>query len=661
MKIEAQGNWIRLWVGQVEVMRHSAQRPALEIGKADFHYRMTQAGMPHISSPVTGWVKLRGCQVGEDRLVFYDGEVKAEMVIEDEDAGFSCELILPPGYNYARLSLAAERNEAVYGGGVQFSHLNLRGKRFPMWAGEMGLGRHPLRLYTWLADLIAGAGGKHWSTYFPQPAFISTRGYGCLVDTDGYSVLDFSQADRHSIEILGGGQIHFFAGKDLKETLSRQADRLGIMPAPPSWVFEGGILGIQGGLPYVRETVDKVLSAGARLTGIWTQDWAGVRVFWQGKRLFWNWTADKELYPNLKDEIRRRSEQGIRWLTYLNPYFNPEGEYFRIAKERGYLVKNGTGEVLICPIAGFQVGIVDFTNPEAWRWFKEVIIQQNTLALGVRGWMADYAEDVPEGARFYDGRSGKDLHNLYPRLWAQLNREAVVEAGLQDETLIFHRSGYNRATRSMNMYWGGDQVVSWNPLDGLPAGVTGGLSGCMSGVQYSHTDAGGYFSFRWIKRSKEMLFRWCEANAFSPVLRTHEGNRPWAGVQPWQDEETLGHFALMTRMHAALAPYLKHVSEEAQLSGVGMMRPFCLENPGPRWQNKQDAWYLGPDMLVYPVMKPGLRRLRVDIPEGEWIHVFSGVRYSSGFYNVECPIGKPAIFYRRGSALEGVFKEVGEQ
>jgi alpha-glucosidase len=29
-----------------------------------------------------------------------------------------------------------------------------------------------------------------------------------------------------------------------------------------------------------------------------------------------------------------------------------------------------------------------------------------------------------------------------------------------------------------------------------------------------------------MKRSKELLIRWAEQAAFSPLMRTHEGNRP---------------------------------------------------------------------------------------------------------------------------------------
>lgn len=658
LRVENSEGITHVFLGNLEILRHSPVSPLLEISKADFHYTSTGGGLHRIRPTFRDRTMLRGCEVIEGGLRLFEGEISVQVMIRPEEGGFSLTWTLPEGFNYTRVRILAERSEAVYGGGVQFGHLNLRGRKFPIWTSEMGLGRHPLRLYTWLANWIADAGGEYWNAYFPQPGFLSTRGYGCLLDAESYSRLDFSNPHGHALEVLGVGRLHFFAGEDLKDLVGSLSNAIGIMPEPPQWVFEGGILGIQGGLPYVRETVDQMLAAGAKLTGIWTQDWAGVRIFWQGKRLFWNWIVNEELYPNLKDVIQQYKDQGIRWLAYVNPYFNADGEYFKIAKEHGYLIRDDHGDVLVHHVAGFDIGSVDLTHPEAWKWFKDEIIKKNMLELGIRGWMADYGEDVTESARFYDGRSGADLHNLYPRLWAQLNREAVEEAGLQDEVLIFHRSGYSGATKSMNMNWGGDQVVYWNRHDGFPAGVTGGLSGCMSGVQYYHTDAGGYFSFRWIKRSKETLFRWCEANTFSPVLRTHEGNRPWAGVQPWQDDETRAHFALMTRMHAALAPYLIHVSHEAQRTGVGMMRPFCLNHAGTAWQNKQDAYYLGNDLLVFPVMRPGVRSLRIQIAEGEWTGLFDGKTYSPGTHRVACPIGQPVVFTRRGTDFGTTFEEV---
>jgi hypothetical protein len=44
-------------------------------------------------------------------------------------------------------------------------------------------------------------------------------------------------------------------------------------------------------------------------------------------------------------------------------------------------------------------------------------------------------------------------------------------------------------------------------------------------------------------------------------------------------------------------------------------RPFCLTNPGREWRDKRDAYYLRNDLLVYPVIWPRLRRIRIEIPK----------------------------------------------
>jgi len=656
LRIEAEKGYVRVYCDDIEILRHTPSEPLLKLAKADFHYT-TRGGQHTVRNKLSDWTPLSEVTVEEGRLCLSAGKTAASLKLEEREEGFAFNLTLPEGFNYARFSLPAAEGEAVYGGGVQFSHLNLRGRRFPMWASEAGMGRNKARLPTILADLVAGAGGDYWTTYYPQPSFLSSRGVGFLLQADGYSILDFRHPDRHVIEFMGSGRLSFYIGSSLEDLLKKQAALIGIQPAPPSWVFEGAILGIQGGFPLVSKVVDKLLEAGVKLCGVWTQDWQGFRLTKRGKNLFWNWQADDKLYPGLSDEIQRRRAQGIRWLGYINPYLNVQGSLFQVALGKGYLVRNSLGETLVIHLGVFDIGMIDLTNADACEWYKG-IIQQNMVGIGLSGWMADYAEDVTENTRFSDKRAGRDLHNLYPRLWAQLNRQVVMESGLQDDLLIFHRSGYTGQNPHANMQWTGDQLVGWDRDDGLPSAVTAGLSACMSGIQYIHSDAGGYTTEGWYYRTKELLARWCEVNAFSPVLRTHEGNRPWKNAQPWQDEETISTFVTASRMHASLAPYLISVAKEAQCTGIAMLRPFCLMDPDPRWRDKQDAWYLGRDLLIFPVMHPGARDLHVEIPEGEWVHLFSERSYLTGVHKVDCPIGQPAVFYRSGSPFEVVFKQV---
>ena len=47
--------------------------------------------------------------------------------------------------------------------------------------------------------------------------------------------------------------------------------------------------------------------------------------------------------------------------------------------------------------------------------------------------------------------------------------------------------------------------------------------------------------------------RWAEYSAFTPVMRTHEGNHPELNHQVYSDNATLAEFGRLTRMFAMLS------------------------------------------------------------------------------------------------------------
>lgn len=66
------------------------------------------------------------------------------------------------------------------------------------------------------------------------------------------------------------------------------------------------------------------------------------------------------------------------------------------------------------------------------------------LKLGLGGWMADFGEYLPVDAALHSGQAASLLHNQWPRLWAQLNHQAVSEMGEAGEDVVFFsRSGFS--------------------------------------------------------------------------------------------------------------------------------------------------------------------------------------------------------------------------
>ena len=302
----------------------------------------------------------------------------------------------------------------------------------------------------------------------------------------------------------------------------------------------------------------------------------------------------------------------------------------------------------------FPAAMVDFTNPEAYEWYKG-LIKENMIGLGLGGWMADFGEYLPTDCVLFSGEDAELLHNQWPALWAKLNREAVEEAGAEDDVFFFTRAGYTGTAKYSPMMWTGDQHVDWSTDDGIPSVIPATLSLAMSGFGITHSDVGGYTTIARINRSKELLLRWEEMNAFSPLYRFHEGNRPTLNVQFDEDDELLEQLARMSRIHAGLKPYLRELEKLNCERGIPVMRPLFYHYDEERSYTETTEYLLGPDMLVAPILKKGQTAREVWLPEDEWIHLFTKEAYYGGDCTIEAPFGYPPVFIRRNSKYYDYF------
>ena len=384
-----------------------------------------------------------------------------------------------------------------------------------------------------------------------------------------------------------------------------------------------------------------------------------------GQRLRWNWVWDPDRYPGLDEAIRNLRSEGVRFLGYINPYVAAGKSLFREASERDLLARRADGSIYLVDFGEFDAGIVDFTKPEAFAWYKGVI-RKNLIEFGLSGWMADFGEYLPTDAVLADGTPPELAHNEWPALWARANREAVDEAGASGEIVYFMRAGWTGSQRWCPMMWAGDQNVDWSADDGLPSVIPAALSLAMSGHGLHHSDIGGYTTLFILRRSKELFQRWTELAVFTPFMRSHEGNRPGDNWQFDSDEETLRHLASMTRLHVELKPYLKDCVRQNTLRGHPVQRPLFLHfEEDPEAWGIQDQFLLGPDLLAAPVLEEGARKRRLHLPPGEWADFWSDrvVRSpspSGTTLEVEAPIGKPPAFFKVSSAWKGVFRKAAD-
>lgn len=592
--------------------------------------------------------------VGEGEAVRLELEVRENLIHGRIEA--------PHPWNRVWLRFAAPAREPVYGGGEQYSRLNLRGSRLPLWSSEQGVGRSG-NLTRILANLHSGSGGHWHSTYFPQPSWLGAGGRWIHLESSAYSVLDLRSATSDLVEVWEGSST-FVVGleRDLPAAVRSLSDYLGRQPALADWADRGMWLGLQGGTETVLRKKERAIEAGIPLAALWVQDWEGRRVTSFGSQLFWDWRYSREMYPDLPSTIADLGEEGIRFLGYINPFLAIEGELYKEASSRGYCVRNADGGDAMIVVTTFPAALLDLSNPEAFAWIKGVI-RRNMLDIGLGGWMADYGEYQPTDIRLHDA-DPLTFHNRYPAEWARANYEAVEEAGKLADTVVFMRAGFSGSSRYAHLIWAGDQMVDWSRHDGLPSVIPAALSSGMSGIGVHHSDIGGFTTLYHKRRSRELLIRWAEQAAFSPLMRSHEGNRPADNVQWDEDTDLMHELARIGAVFVALRPYRRAVLAEYAATGFPVMRPVFFHYPGADRTNSDIGsrrYLFGRDLYVAPVLHPGRSRVRVDLPDDEWVDLWTGRRGDRGPRAAEAPLGYPGAWYRADSQHAELFREITER
>ncbi|GMP62176.1 hypothetical protein CsSME_00024375 [Camellia sinensis var. sinensis] len=585
-------------------------------------------------------------------------------------------------FNRVCLTYSSEKNERFYGFGEQFSHMDFKGKRVPIFVQEQGIGRGDQPI-TFAANLVSYRAGGDWSTtYAPSPFYITSKMKSLYLEGYNYSVFDLTKHDRVQIQMHGDSiQGRILHGNSPLEFIEQFTEVIGRPPELPEWIISGAVVGMQGGTDLVRDVWDKLQTYDVPVSAFWLQDWVGQRNTVIGSQLWWNWEVDTMRYFGWQQLIRHLSAQHIKVMTYCNPCLalmdekpNRRRNLYEEAKELDILVKDKNGEPYMVPNTAFDVGMLDLTHPHTASWFKQIL--QEMVDDGVRGWMADFGEGLPVDATLYSGEDPISAHNRYPELWAKINREFVEEwksnrSGEESEDpeealVFFMRAGFRDSPKWGMLFWEGDQMVSWQANDGIKSSVVGLLSSGISGYAFNHSDIGGYCAvnlpFFKYQRSEELLLRWMELNAFTTVFRTHEGNKPASNSQFYSNHKTLSHFARLAKVYKAWKFYRIQLVKEASQKGLPVCRHLFLHYPDDEHVHSlsYEQFLVGDEILVVPVLDKGTKNAKVYFPVGEscsWKHIWTGNLYTKQGSEawVEAPIGYPAIFVKADSVIGETF------
>ncbi|MEJ5273704.1 MAG: alpha-glucosidase, partial [Spirochaetota bacterium] len=129
------------------------------------------------------------------------------------------------------------------------------------------------------------------------------------------------------------------------------------------------------------------------------------------------------------------------------------------------------------------------------------------------------------------------------------------------------------------------------------------------------------------------------------------------------DPETVKFYTFFAQIHFKLKDYLKKYIKIAAENSIPVIRALFINFPNDKECYKiKYQFMVGDDLLVAPVIKEKTNKIKVYLPQGKWIHVWSKKVFEGKSYiEVDAPLGKPAVFIREGSGnqklLEDIFSE----
>ena len=497
---------------------------------------------------------------------------------------------------YIRQMLSLSVDEKVYGMGERFTPFIKNGQR---------------------VDIRNEDGGTStYQSYKNIPFYVTTRGYGVLVNHP--EEVNFEVATemvtRTQFSVKGSYLDYFIInGPSMKEVLTRYTDLTGKPSLPAPWTF-GLWLSTSFTTNYDEETVMSFVN-GMLDRGIPLRTFH-FDCYWM-KEFHWsNFVWDDRVFPDPEGMLKRIKAKGLNICVWINPYIGQESVLFDEGMKNGYFIKRTDGSVWQWDMWQPGMAIVDFTNPDACRWFQDKL--EVLLDMGVDCFKTDFGERIPDkNVMFHDGSDPLKMHNLYTYLYNKCVYELLCRKRGKEDAVLFARSA-TVGGQKFPVHWGGD---CWSDYESMEESLRGGLSLLMSGFGYWAHDIGGFEN----TSTADVYKRWVQFGLFSSHSRLHGSSSyrvPWV-----YDDEAVDVVREFTRHKAKLMPYIYKNAVETSVSGIPMMRSMVMEFEKDRTCPYLDKQYMfGDSILVAPIFnEEGLGSFY--LPSGKWTDFFTGEVY----------------------------------
>ncbi len=558
-------------------------------------------------------------------FAFYRGEEKitasgsrALAYMKTDWKGFAYDKGPEDAYMREQLSLSV--GELIYGLGERFAAFAKNGQSVDIWNEDGGTSTE--------------------QSYKNVPFYISNKGYGVFVNHPEKVSFEVGTEMVTRVQFsVPGEELDYFIinGPTMKEVLMRYTDITGKPSLPAPWTF-GLWLSTSFTTNYDEETVnsfiDGMLDRGIPLK-VFHFD-----CFWMKEFSWCDFEWDSRVFPDPVGMLKRLKAKGLKICVWINSYVGQESSIFREGVENGYFIKRPNGDVWQWDMWQPGLAIVDFTNPEACKWYQSKL--ERLMDMGVDCFKTDFGERIPTDCVYYDGSDPVKMHNYYTYLYNKCVFEVIKKKKGEKEAVLFARSA-TAGGQKFPVHWGGD---CWSDYESMEESLRGGLSLTSSGFGYWSHDIGGFES----TSTPDVYKRWCAFGLLSTHSRLHGSSSyrvPWA-----YDEEAVDVVRCFAQLKAQLMPYLYRNAVETSKTGVPMMRSMVLEfTEDKNCGHLASQYMLGDSLLVAPIFNEN-SMAEYYLPEGTWTSVLSGdVKEGGKWYTEKHGYLSIPLYAREGSLV----------
>lgn len=357
---------------------------------------------------------------------------------------------------------------------------------------------------------------------------------------------------------------------------------------------------------------------------------AGVLIIDDGwSDYYGDWTFSKHKFPDPKKMCEELKGLGFKVAVWICPYVSPDMPPFRYLRGKGYLLTKNGKPYIAEWWDGFSA-CIDFTNPEAKKWFVGVV--NDLVALGVDGVKMDGGDRYiyGNGVDCYAKKNvdGLFLSEAYASTAVEFDfaelRGAAKTAGLP----VFQRIG--------------DRTHAWeDSLGGFDGIVKKSLLMSVFGYPFNAPDmVGGGLMADWgAVEDEELNIRYMQAATFMPAVQFSKTLWTYGDKMKAVVDECLA-------LRARYAELILKESENCLKTGEPIVKPllWAVGEAPETW----DEFLLGETLLVAPVLKKGQTERPVYLPNGEWRYAPTGETYVGGkWVSVPAPIEVLPYFEKR--------------